>query len=484
MKMKEDFKLPVLFLNRVNLKGEPCIKLYYYENEKIVKRIRQNDWIQYSMEIGAYYASEFPQTISILQDLFEDIANVNTSKLDWKRLEVSERVLGSKLYDQTALRKNPTKEVIQLFSFKTEERNFIGFKHYFKKALYNEVMDSNLFYYIRANNVWQLSNKSIEIRKGIEFLSKYFTIKLNSELKVSDLELKRHLWEQSYFKDSYFKSCPMEFLKYMQSHNYSENSMLTYHNLVIRFLNAQRNQSLDAINRYGINEINNYHDIWNQRSAPSPSLVNQSVNALKLYYKVMGKRDLDFKQVIRPMRNKSLPTVFSKSEVQGIINSIENLKHRTLLFIIYSAGLRINELINLQVDDILFDRKLIFIKRSKGRKDRYSILAESAILLLNNYIKEYKPKKYLFEGQYGGQYSETSIRNILESAKKRTGVKTNGSAHTLRHSFATHLLENGTDLRYIQELLGHNSSKTTEIYTHVSNLNLSKITSPGDLIRV
>jgi len=482
--MNQNNNLPLLFLNRVNLNGEQCIKLYFYENEQITKRIKQNDWISYSIELGAYYTPEFKQTLSILQDLFEDIAKVNTNKLDWKRLEVSERVLGSKVYDQTALRKNPNKEVIHLFSFRAEERSFIGFKHYFKKTLYSDIMSSNLFLYNRANNVWQLSSKTYEIRKGIELLSKYFTIKLNSELKVSDLELKRFLWEQSYRKDSNYKACPMEFLKYMQSHNYSENSMLTYHNLVIRFLNANRGQTLDAINSFSIREINNYHEIWNQRSAPSASLVNQSVNALKLYYKVMGKRDLEFKQVVRPMRNKSLPTVFSKNEIQGIINSIENLKHKTILFIIYSAGLRISELINLQVEDVLFDRKLIFIKKSKGRKDRYSILAESAVLLLNNYIKAYKPKKYLFEGQYGGHYSETSIRNILESAKRRAGVKTNGSAHTLRHSFATHLLENGTDLRYIQELLGHNSSKTTEIYTHVSNLNLSKITSPGDLIRV
>jgi len=182
------------------------------------------------------------------------------------------------------------------------------------------------------------------------------------------------------------------------------------------------------------------------------------------------------------MRNKSLPNIYSKEEIIGILNSIDNLKHKMLIFIIYSAGLRVSEVINMKVEDILFDRKMIHIRKSKGRKDRYTTLAEKAIVMLNQYLGEYEPKGYLFEGQYGGQYSSTSIRHILQRAKEKAKITTPGSVHTLRHSYATHLLENGTDLRYIQELLGHNSSKTTEIYTHVSNLNISKIKSPGDLL--
>jgi site-specific recombinase XerD len=135
-------------------------------------------------------------------------------------------------------------------------------------------------------------------------------------------------------------------------------------------------------------------------------------------------------------------------------------------------------------EDILVERKMVFVKGGKGKKDRYTMLAEAALKLINEYIEEYKPEKYLFEGQYGGKYSTTSLRKILHRAKTNAGVTTHGSVHTLRHSFATHLLENGTDLRYIQELLGHNSSKTTEIYTHVSNLNISKIKSPGDMINL
>ncbi|MEZ5196357.1 MAG: tyrosine-type recombinase/integrase [Bacteroidales bacterium] len=126
----------------------------------------------------------------------------------------------------------------------------------------------------------------------------------------------------------------------------------------------------------------------------------------------------------------------------------------------------------------------VLVRQGKGRKDRYTLLAESARTLLMEYMVKCKPKKYLFEGQYGERYSATSIRKILHRAKSEAGVSTAGSVHTLRHSFATHLLENGTGLRYIQELLGHQSSKTTEIYTHVSTLNISNIRSPGDLIKI
>jgi len=198
---------------------------------------------------------------------------------------------------------------------------------------------------------------------------------------------------------------------------------------------------------------------------------------------VLGNRDLELKQLIRPKRNKILPSVYSQEEIGKIMSNIANLKHKLIIFLIYSSGLRIGEVINLRVEDVLFDRKLIHVRKSKGRKDRYTTLADNAINMLNIYLADENPKGYLFEGQNRAKYSDSSIRAILKTAKRKAGVKTTGSVHTLRHSFATHLLENGTDLRYIQELLGHSSSKTTEIYTHVSNLNLSQITSPGDFIK-
>jgi site-specific recombinase XerD len=150
------------------------------------------------------------------------------------------------------------------------------------------------------------------------------------------------------------------------------------------------------------------------------------------------------------------------------------------LILIYSAGLRRSELINLKVSDINSERMVINIIGAKGKKDRVSLLSENILQLLRKYYKEYKPKKYLFEGARGGKYSSTSVVKILKNAAQKAGIRKNITPHMLRHSFATHLLEQGTDLRYIQELLGHNSSKTTEIYTHVSKKAIGNIRNPAD----
>jgi len=182
----------------------------------------------------------------------------------------------------------------------------------------------------------------------------------------------------------------------------------------------------------------------------------------------------------RPKKGRNLPSVLSEQEVQLILNSTDNLKHKAILSLIYSAGLRRSELINLQSGDIDSKRMYVIIRSGKGNKDRYSILSEKVLELLRQYFREYKPREWLFEGQYGGQYSATSIQNILKQAVRRAGIKKRVTVHTLRHCFATHLLEHGVDLRYIQELLGHQNPKTTEIYTHITQRGLGKIKSPID----
>jgi site-specific recombinase XerD len=172
--------------------------------------------------------------------------------------------------------------------------------------------------------------------------------------------------------------------------------------------------------------------------------------------------------------------VLSEGEVLRLLKQVENLKHKTALSLIYSAGLRVGELVNMKVTDIDSSRSQIRIRQGKGKKDRVSLLSTNILILLREYYKEYRPKEWLFEGQYGGQYSAGSIQAVFRRAKLAAGIKKNATVHTLRHSFATHLLERGTDLRYIQELLGHQSVRTTEIYTHVTEKGFKKIVSPFD----
>lgn len=230
----------------------------------------------------------------------------------------------------------------------------------------------------------------------------------------------------------------------------------------------------------GPKEIEAYqHDLASVRKV-SNSYLNQVVNAVRYYYKdVLGDAHR-VKFIERPRGERKLPKVLSEQEVSAILKAPTNLKHRCMLMLIYSAGLRIGELLALELTDIDRDRQQVLIRSAKGNKDRVSLLSTKVLAMLDQYLVEHRPKHYLFEGQGGGRYSEASVQNVFHAAKEKAGVAKPASVHTLRHSFATHLLEKGTDLRYIQALLGHASSKTTEIYTHVSNKALGKIRSPLD----
>jgi site-specific recombinase XerD len=213
----------------------------------------------------------------------------------------------------------------------------------------------------------------------------------------------------------------------------------------------------------------------------SISSQRQLISAIKLFKAFYPECKIDDLKLTRPKKSKILPTVLSKEQIIDLLRCTKNLKHRAILAMIYSAGLRISELLNLQLNNIDIDRRQIIVKNSKGRKDRMIILAESFIPLLLNYVNSYSPKKYFVEGAAGEQYSAESIRSFLKKSCVAANIQKRVTPHTLRHSYATHLLENGIDLRYIQELLGHAKPETTMIYTHVSKKDLLKIESPLDL---
>lgn len=212
----------------------------------------------------------------------------------------------------------------------------------------------------------------------------------------------------------------------------------------------------------------------------SQSYQKHLLGSIKLFYKLIFKRNLRIEHLYPKRTEKKLPNVFSKIDVKRLIDSCNNIKHKAILSTIYACGLRLSELINLKIPDIDSKRMTVYIKQAKGKKDRRVMLSEKLLILLREYFKEYKPKLYLFEGPHYTQYSTRSVQQILKNSITKSGVRINGSVHTLRHSYATHLLEAGTDIRYIQELLGHNSIRTTQIYTHISNSKISEIKSPLD----
>lgn len=229
-------------------------------------------------------------------------------------------------------------------------------------------------------------------------------------------------------------------------------------------------------------EIRNYLLYIVERRKLSRSTQNQCINSIKFFYeKVLGQERKVY-YLERPMKERRLPEVLSIEEIIAICEVLENIKHRAMIMLIYSAGLRRSELLNLLTGDVDLNRRIVFIRGGKGNRDRQSILAQNLIPVIEFYLKKYDPKMWLFEGLDGEQYSESSLRQVFQRAAKKANVKKRVHLHMLRHSFATHLLEAGTSTRYIQVLLGHESAQTTEIYTHVSRFALEKIQSPLDQI--
>ncbi|WP_289055537.1 tyrosine-type recombinase/integrase [Carboxylicivirga marina] len=473
--------LPVIYLNhRESQQSNLCV-LYFKQNDTILKRIRQNGWIKWNSEFNAFAAPSNEKTIGHLIDVFEDIAEVNHSYYHARLKEnVEQVVIGDTHYFTGVLEKIDKLGSVTLVPYKTESHRCIVISFKSNKDVFKLLSDCQSANWNKQVRAFVLPpNKSVIIR-FLEEVTSQLRVKLHNELTIADYRIMQLLFEQAYHKNLYFKSCPIEFIKFMQLKAYSYNTINTYYYYVLRLLNCYRQNSLTQINAFDSDVINDYHKKMIGEKNYSEQTINQSVNAIKLYFKGYLKREMQLEEVIRPKVGKVLPKVWSQEEIERILNSMENIKHKTILSVIYGSGLRIGEVLKLRIEDIDSKRMRMRILGAKGKKDRYTIIGQYTLELLRQYYKEYKPDKLLFEGQFGGQYSTTSISRILFNAIKKSGVPKRGGVHSLRHSFATHLLESGTDLRYIQELLGHNSSTTTEIYTYVSNKHIEKIKSPID----
>ena len=259
---------------------------------------------------------------------------------------------------------------------------------------------------------------------------------------------------------------------------YSENTIVVYKEQIVRFFKFY---SIEDPSDLTDENVRDYLLYLLTEKKISFSYQKQVICAIKFYFeKVLRRETKKYYFEIPRSEERKLPKVLSKNEVKKIINSTRNLKHKTVLSTIYSSGLRLSEVVNLKIADIDSERKLIYIRGGKGNKDRTTILSEELLLMLRKYFKIFKPKEWLFEGKMGGQYSKSSVQELFYNALRKSNIDKKLSVHSLRHSFATHLLEQGEDLRFIQKILGHKSSKTTEIYTHVSNEKLKEIKSPLD----
>ena len=373
----------------------------------------------------------------------------------------------------------------QLTVTRSEGTNMLFVKHTFDQELYNKLKSFPRIQWNNENKSWQLPDEPESIHLLIAAFRGVAWVNLDSVKRSKTNPVKSIENSVSNAVESTLNELGevhmeqlLQFENYLRSKRYSPNTIKTYSDSLRTFFRFCSEKPIDELDTDDVIRFNNDYIL---RKGLSASFQNQVINAIKLFYRKRFNKNMEPDHLHRPRREKRLPNVLSKEEVKALIEAPTNVKHRAMLSLIYACGLRRGELLNLTLKDIQSDRNLLFIRQSKGKKDRLVPLSMKLLDLLRTYYKIYKPKQWLFEGEHeGNKYSEKSLENVMKQSLQKAGIHKKASLHWLRHSYATHLLENGTDLRYIQELLGHSSSRTTEIYTHVSTKNLQQIRTPFD----
>ncbi|WP_260986483.1 tyrosine-type recombinase/integrase [Paenibacillus xylanexedens] len=306
-----------------------------------------------------------------------------------------------------------------------------------------------------------------------EFMNQFDSedVQIAPELWVESEDLQQ--WKTSSKGSNAWSKEPLQ--KALTLRGYSRKTIKAYCNQVERFLSSLALKDTDVTS----SKVQTYC-LGLLEQGISHSSVNQTISAIRFYCKHVLHHPTEI-QYIRPKKQIKLPKVMSEKEVAQLLKSVTNLKHKTILFLTYSSGLRVGEVVRLQCSDLDIERQTLIVRHGKGQKDRRTLLSNLAWEIVQEYITEYRPNRWLFPGQASDRHlTERSVQKVFEEARQRAGIVKKVSIHALRHSFATHLLENGTDLRYIQELLGHTSARTTQRYTHVSMKNIQRIQSPLD----
>ena len=375
---------------------------------------------------------------------------------------------------------SPTKEIhLDVTTHRADQIILIKFVR--DKVLEDAVRKVNGVKWSKTHTSWYVPY-SVRVLNEIKNLFEPIS-KINAALlkeKVSNQSLKTTYTPQSagFLFDEEVQRKILSYKAWLQSRRYSASTIKTYIESLKIFLKFFYQKTIEDITNEDVIVFNNTYILKNNLSS---SYQNQIVNAIKLFFRIIENKAINIDLIHRPKRSHALPNVLSKEEIKQILETHKNVKHKVMLSLIYACGLRRSELLNLKAEHVDSKRGLLIIKQAKGKKDRIVPISHKIITLLREYYKMYKPKYWLFEGQtIGEKYTAESLQNVLKQAIAKVNINKPVTLHWLRHSYATHLLESGTDLRYIQELLGHKSSRTTEIYTHISTKSLQNIKSPFD----
>lgn len=347
--------------------------------------------------------------------------------------------------------------------------NSVFFLHFYFNDLIIEKLKSISASWSQTKKCWCLKNSEENLALILELFKDVTKVDVSKIPKKT--RFKRDLTTAE-------KKILNNFYLFLKGKRYSQSTIQTYTIFEADFINFHTKTPLEELTNRDVELF--IETVFIERNY-SVSSQRQFISALKIFTVFYPQIKINNLSLERPKKSRTLPSVLSQEEVLRIIQYTQNIKHRAILTLLYSCGLRIGELINLKLADFHVERKQLIVKKGKGRKDRYVSLADSFLPLLSNYYYSYKPTIYFVEGQNGGKYSAESIRSFLRKSCKKAGIRKLVTPHTLRHSYATHLLENGVDLRYIQTLLGHSKPETTMIYTHVQRKDLMEIQNPLDV---
>lgn len=432
------------------------------KNDTDIQFVRSFRYVRWDKTQYSWIIPNYSKNIDLLRNYFDK--RIETFKIheqlpDQQQIQQAGHELSTKVSSNELLIVNYASKVLRL---------------YYK---YNRNLSQELRKIPYA--VWNSDRRCMEVPFAEKFISEIMRLAEENNYQYVYQEEKKPTIQprRSRHDIRNYRECPREYTDKLIEMRYSKNTLAVYTDLFAEFINYYEDVEIDEITDSQITNFIVY--LVNTRKV-STSYQNQAINAIKFYYERVRRGGRKIYTIDRPREEKTLPEVLSEEEVAALLKATNNLKHKAILMTIYSGGLRISELINLKIRDIDSKRMQIRIEQGKGKKDRYTLLSKKTLLILRQYFNEYKPKEWLFEGEGGGQYADRSIQNVLKASVQKAGIQKKISVHTLRHSFATHLLELGTDLRYIQSLLGHSSSKTTEIYTHITTKGFDQIKNPLD----
>ena len=443
--------IKMIEVKRIEHRGEKRIGLFFPYDPEIINQVKKLPERRWSQSLGCWHVPDSDKAIQTLKSSFPKIKIGENRATESEVLRIKSSAFVPVIF--VKIERSDTQSLNKI-------RSITGRIWHSDKKLWSIPVHAENQKYVKENG---FVHHSGEIERPVRIKArKAETIKLKiPQETLNKIE---------------------EMRKWMKQRRYSESTINTYITFIKTFFANNIHLKWDAVDTEHIEKYNYDFFIKGNRSYSSQ---NQWINAVKTFMKVhdlKSKSELD--GIARPRKQNRLPNVLTKEEVGRIISSCSNVKHKCLLSVIYGSGLRIGEAIKLRLTDIRPKENLIYIRSGKGNKDRRVPLSDIMADRIRDYYLSYKPKEFLFEGQKGGMYSRSSAQKVLKRACKKAGITMSVKLHTLRHSYATHLLEAGVGLRYIQEILGHNSPKTTMLYTHVSGKKLSEIRSPLDDLNI